>query len=348
MKEASFRWLIGFGMLCCASPARAEEATPHVALRWSAPEECPDDLQLVHEIEHFLGRNLRDAGAQSLSIQVTVERNSAPGYAGKIAFRSPLGLEQRSIEHSDCEKLTQGIALMIALVVDPERVNEGERVANEAAAQGSAEPSPRTLEPTPARASEPAPRASAPCANAPVSTPQPSPLHGTRLAFDGFAATAPLPSFGLGFEAALGYRRHSFRAELFARSWLSRDQRVDAAESATLELRLNTLGLRGCWLPLAGAWQAAACIGGQWGELRGSGSGSGLERPRTRGAAYADAALRLELAYAQAQLAPFLGVDLSAALARPAFGVLSNGAPLTTFRPAAWAFSAFFGVALEL
>jgi hypothetical protein len=338
----------GLALLFGAHAARAQTGPSRVSLRWAAPDECPDDVRLVHAIEGLLGEALPDAGEQSLlTVHVNVHGGSDAGYAAKLSFTSPQGSEDRFLEHPSCEKLVDAVALVVALAIDPERVRATQRARDaqpEVMRQGAARAEPVAVAPAVAPIL-PTPDAArdAPPLRAPDER---EPLRGMRLALHGVTGAGPLPSFGAGVEAALGWHRGSFRAEALGRYWVPRDTAVNVAPSATLELELATLGARACWLPLRGAWQLAACVGGDIGQLRGD--GLGVESPRTRAARYSAVSAGFEVAYARSRLAPEGGLELSGALERPPFGVRDDGRDSQVFRPAAWGFNVFFGLAFEL
>src|SRR4051812_14722910 len=112
--------MLGLVALVCAGPdARAQESTPRVSLRWNAPDECPDDAELVRSVEDFLGESLAAAGAQQLSVSLSVTGGSS-GFSAKMRFRGPDGVEERSLDHPECRKLMEACALLAALAIDPE------------------------------------------------------------------------------------------------------------------------------------------------------------------------------------------------------------------------------------
>src|SRR5689334_8398286 len=103
-------------------PAAAQaEAGQHVAVRYSAPEVCPDDAQLVSTIEGYLGQPLAESREQDLAVAINVQ-GQAGGFSAKLAFKGPHGPDERFLEHPDCRKLIDASALLVALAIDPERV----------------------------------------------------------------------------------------------------------------------------------------------------------------------------------------------------------------------------------
>jgi len=338
------RWL-GFSIGLCVwfavGPSFAQSGSDPVSLSWTAPAECPDRAQLESEVAALLGQGLPSSGEQALAIVVSVQGDPRQGYAAKGSFASPRGNEVRYLEHADCGQLVHAFALVIALTIDPERV----RVT-----QGAHEPSTEALPPA-------APEPTAP----PLGVAQPTPgrvpernreptaaqhpLHGARAALHVLGGTGPLPGFGAGLQGTVGFHRGHARVEVVGRYWFPRDAPVDEPPTLKLELGLSTIGARACWQPLSGVWQLAACAGGDLGELRGS--GSGVENEHTERAGYSQLTAGIQAAYTRGWLAPEFGFELSAALARPTFGVLLNGREHPVFQPENYGFSAFLGVALE-
>ena len=328
-----------------AASGLAHAAPAHVSLRWSAPDECPDDSQLVHQIEALLGQSLLETREQALSVRVSAQGDAEHGYAAKLSFTSPEGSEERVLEHPSCEKLVEALSLVIALAIDPERVRstQSARESNAVTVPG---PSPAKIEQSPPLQPSPsvAPRSPQIAHEGPRSEAIPV-LPGLRLAVHGLAGAGPLPDFGGGVEAALGWQSPRFRAELLGRYWVPRDRAI-AGTSADLRLELVTLGARACWSLPTQAWRVSACAGNDWGNLRGT--GQGLENSRSRDALYAQLSGGVQVAYTRSRLVPEGGFEVSGALLRPPFGFLQDGQQEPLFRPAAWGFGVFLGVAFEL
>ncbi len=345
-------FLLGAAVCLVTSAASAEPSVGRVQVHWAAPDECPDDVRLVHEVEGLLGQSLPDEDQEPplLTVRVHVQGSRDQGYAAKVSFTSAQGDEDRYLEHPSCDQLVHALALVIALAIDPERVRATQLAR--AAASADEEETPRMPLPREPAANstnvarDPAPVPAPTRASPPRAPEQPEPPGGPRLALRDVAGAGSLPKFGFGVEAALGWHQARFRAEAVGRYWLERQTPVTGTPSASLELGLATLGVRACWLPLRGEWQLAACAGGAVGQLRGD--GLGVENPRERTARYSEISMGLEIARVRSQLAPEAGLQLSGALERPPFGVLENGRDDQVFRPAAWGFNLFFGFAFEL
>jgi hypothetical protein len=55
----------------------------------------------------------------------------------------------------------------------------------------------------------------------------------------------------------------------------------------------------------------------------------------------------VNVTYSRWPVAPFAGLEVAGALDRPRFGVRRSGRDVEAFRPAAWSFGAFLGLAFE-
>lgn len=334
---------LAFAAALFAGPLQAEEPRIPgvVSLRADTPEECGDDAELVHRIEALLGRSLAGRSAEPLSVRLRVLGDPNRGYVAQISFAGARGNEQRSLEHPSCDKLIEASALVIALAIDPDAVHEVERAkaANEPPVPALPTP-PLAATPTPVVRSEPEPKPEAKV------EPAHSPLRGARLGLSATLGAGPLPDLGGGLQVALGFQRSSLRAELVGRYWMTRSQRVSVAPNTNAEFDLVTLGVRGCWLPIASDWAVAACAGVDVGDLRGT--GIGLEAARSNHARYSDLAGSVRVAYPRWRVAPEAGFELAGALERPGFGVRDGEISRETYRPSAWGLVAFFGAAFEL
>ncbi|HEY3257141.1 MAG TPA: hypothetical protein VGJ91_24455 [Polyangiaceae bacterium] len=322
-----------------------------VSLRADLPEDCADDAQLVHRIEALLGRDLAESTAEPLRVRVSVVGDRNRGYAAEISFSSSHGDDRRRLEHPNCNKLIEAVALVIALAVDPDAVHATERhnqTGEPPAAPGASKPPSAAVE-LPRASLVPGPTAAASTraieaepARADASTP----LRGLRLGLAGALAGGALPALGEGLQATVGFQRSSLRGELIGRYWAPRAQAVPIAPQASMELDLATLGVRMCWLPLARDWSVAVCAGADSGDLRGT--GNGLDAARTTHARYSDLTGGVRVSYSRWRLAPEGGFEAAGAIERPGFGVRENGLPRETYRPASWGLVAFLGAAFQL
>jgi hypothetical protein len=349
-----FRWS-AFALLVClclsSRVASADVPPGHVSLRWSAPDECPDDVQLVHQVEALLGESLLGVSEQSLSAHVLVRGSVASGYAAKLEFTSAQGDDERHLEHPSCDKLLEAVALVVALAIDPERVRATQLAHDASTAPAEGVPAitkraEKQLEPALVVAPLAHCVSEAKPADPPRTT-QNERLRGLRIGLHGTLGAGPLPGFGAGVQASLGWQRPEFRAELLGRYWAPRQQAVSLTPSVALDLSMASLGVRACWLPgISKPWRLAACAGADLGQERAT--GAGVENEHTATARYTDVAGSVQVAYARSRLMPEGGFEVSGALERPRFGIVENGSAVQIFQPAGWAFVAFLGLAFEL
>ena len=326
-----------------SSAASAADAPERVSLRWNAPDVCPDDSQLVHAVEEFLGQPLSASREQQLSVSINV-LGEAGNFSAKLSFKSPQGTQERFLEHPDCGKLLEGVALLAALAIDPERVKARQAEADTAAAAPAAtEPTPPTAPPAPS--STPPLAVPAPARERLAATLRRPPYEAT-LGVAGFVGLGVLPGATPGVASELGLRLHQFRAALVGRYWLSGSADVTGGAASSIELSLATAGLRGCALPQVGAWSLLACVGADLGDM--AGSGQGVNNARTRHALLAAAEASLSVAYTKSRLAPFAGLGALVGLLRPRFGVVRNGAPDETFQPSQFGLLAQVGLSYGL
>lgn len=314
--------------------ALASETPPHIALRYNAPEACPDDAQLIASVERFLGQPLREAREQQLSASVAVQGGAA-GYAAKLTFTSPRGVEERFAEDADCGKLAEAAALLVALAIDPERVQ-----ARQAAAEAPEPPEPEPEPSSPPAAKPPA--ASEPC---PAPAPSPAPERHAFASVMTFAGVGVLPQLapGLGFDA--GARWGRLRASVVGSYWLpSTTER--APDGSQIEISLVSAGLRACGAQPLRDWTASGCAQGDLGQM--SGSGQHVDAAQTQHALFASLQLQAFAQYSKVQPAPLLGLGVAWLVARPPFGVtrLDVGPPQEAFRPQRVALLAYLGVAV--
>jgi hypothetical protein len=320
------------------SAAGAVDTSERVSLRWNAPDACPDDSELVHAVEEFLGQPLSASREQQLSVSINV-LGSASSFSAKLTFTSPQGTQERFLEHAECDKLTQGVALLAALAIDPERVKARQAAGEAANAEPEPAPAPAVAEAPPAPTAPPAPAVVCPES---VQVPPPEPTSQGTLGVAVLVGVGTLPGATPGVAAEVGWRLRQFRAALVGRHWSTSSADVASTAPRSIELSLATVGLRGCVLPAVGAWSWLACAGADLGSM--AGSGQGVDNARTQRALFSSAEASLAFAYTRADLAPFVGLGASLSLTRPRFGVARNGTPDETFQPSWLSGLAFVGL----
>lgn len=332
-------WMVVVAGCLTTSAAGAVDAPERVSLRWDAPDACPDDSELVHAVEEFLGQPLSASREQQLSVSITVL--DTPGsFAATLTFTSPQGTQKRFLEHPLCEKLTEGVALLAALAIDPERVKA--RQAAVEASNSEPPPEPAVAKAPPASSSPPAPPAPPVVCPEPVQSRPLEPTSQGTLNVAAFLGVGTLPGATPGVAAEVGWRLRQLRAAVVGRWWSSGSADVPSAAPRSIELSLATVGLRGCVLPAVGAWSWLACAGADVGRM--AGSGQGVDNARTQRALFSSAEASVAFAYTRSDFAPFVGLGASLALTRPRFGVVRNGTADETFQPSWLGGLAFVGL----
>ncbi len=344
-------------VLASTASAAAQQPAPRPSLSWTAPSECPGHAQLVAAVEGLLGAPLNEARAQALSVSVAVV-GGIGGFSAKVRFEGQSGVTERYLEHPDCQKLMEAAALMTALAIDPDRVNDRRQTQEQAQERADAAAAPFA---SPAR--QPASegplaitvgtvgpdRADRQLSRVPSDVPRPErkqkPL---RPAFEvvGFAGGGALPRFGPGLSARIALRRARFELAVVGSYWLPRTDPVLGLEQASLKLSLVTIGVRPCVWPLLGTWSLRACGGVDWGDL--AATGKGLNNERTLHSRFSAATAELSVRYGHWRLAPIAGLEGAWALERPPFGVRLNSIETETFRPARFGIRGFLGLSGEI
>jgi len=325
----------------------AAAPSPPIELRWNAPRECPDDLSLARGVEDVLGERLDEAANQPLAVEAHVHGDGVSGYAAKVSFTSSQGRTERELDHPDCGKLTEGVALLIALAIDPERVRARQERAETSEgrpADPPTEPAPSTTPPVSQEGERPAPST---VRDAPLEAPSPSRRAlRANVSVLGLVGSGMLPGAapGLGSDVALRYR--FFEAALTGRFWASRSATIPTTTDASVELSLMTGGIRLCGIPRYERWSAPSCARADAGYM--SGHGQSVDNARAKRDGFAALGGSVGLGYELGRISPVVGAELLKIVSRPRFGALADGRDLQAFRPRAWQFSAFIGLSYAL
>jgi hypothetical protein len=242
-------------VLCVATSARAER----VALRWIAPEVCPDDGEMRRDVEQLLGRPLEWASSEQLTVRGEVARSGAT-WIVHLELAAPEGTRTRELTGQSCAEVSAAAALVIALAVDP------------AVETGTTEPAPPRAAPeatTHADTSEP-PAPARP--SRPHRTRKPKPAGpawtvGASGSIDARSLPAPAP----GVEVKGAARWPSLRMELGLAYYPG--QRRELRSGAGGEFDLTFVSLRGCPQIRVGRIESALCLESDLGVLAGSGVG---------------------------------------------------------------------------
>lgn len=333
--------------------ALAEPGDQRLSVRWIAPEACPNEASLKQAIEANLGQPLSATRPQSLAISGSV-LVGANGYTARLRFQSRRGLEERVLQHPDCSRLVDAAALVIALVVDPERVS----APHATPAPVASEPTPPVRPREPTLAAVPAtttrlghPIVDAAPSSAPLVPPGPrskpggTPFHYPVSVFGLFGARG-LPGLGAGVGTDAALSRGHFELGLVGFYWLPRSQRVRDTESSVVSMAWLAAELRACGLPWLGDWRLRLCVGGGGGDLWGR--GFGVSNSRTRHTAVPTISAQALLAYGRGGVSPFLGFGADWLLVQPRLGVAQGSNITEVYAASTPALRAVLGLTYQL
>ena len=134
--------LAAWGLITIAVSAHAQPALGG-DLQWTAPPGCPDRSAVLHRIEQWLGHRL--ALEADASMVGHIERR---GSAISLELRIEQGetAATRRLSGGTCEMLTDAVALMIAMAVDPDAVAARRRLGELALPAEGASPTDEVVE----------------------------------------------------------------------------------------------------------------------------------------------------------------------------------------------------------
>lgn len=122
--------LLGAGMLCGALLARPQSvaAEPSGTFRfsWAAPEDCPSQPQVQAEIARLVGGNLQ-LHEGDLEAKATVSHG--PSWAANLTTQYAGQAGRRTIEAPSCQAAADAVALILALLIDPDAVAASSRAS---------------------------------------------------------------------------------------------------------------------------------------------------------------------------------------------------------------------------
>ncbi|MCA9593859.1 MAG: hypothetical protein KC776_11130 [Myxococcales bacterium] len=328
------RRLLLLAALFWATPGMAEESAP---VRVRAQAACSDSDAFFQEILARTPRARRaNEGEDATRFDLTIEARDGK-FRGELVVESAEGgRATRRVSAATCEDVSQALALVAALAIDPE-----------AGTRGSA-PEP-AVAPTPtAPPAEPAPTVTS--APAVVSAPprQEEPPEDHFQIFVGVGAEATggaVPALGIGERALVG-AGWSSPSVVSPTLWLSFARVTGHTETdlGRADMTLVAGRLEGCPVRLTlGPLSALPCGGAELGRL--SGQGSGIRNPNGGAAWWAAATARGAL-----ELRPGAGLALALSggallpITRDHFVFVDAGAERLAFRPPPVA--GFFGLSL--
>ena len=102
--------LSGLALWLIAADTRAQ-ALPWLTLDWTAPDDCPDQAELVSLVEHALDST---SLPKSISVKAGVTKTRSE-YRAVLRFRDRDSIGERALSHTRCDILADSVALVIAL-----------------------------------------------------------------------------------------------------------------------------------------------------------------------------------------------------------------------------------------
>jgi hypothetical protein len=325
--ETTGRAALGLAAIVAFSRVAAAESES-VRIEYVAPARCPDATAFMRSLEARTTR-FRQAGPDEQTrrffVRVTEVGSS---YAGSLEISSPDGSTSvRSVDAAVCEEVSEALALMTALAIDPDALTSGTK----AAPKSPIEPAP---EPATAAAPKPSPRLVADVAGRPPPSAQsasrpwrwsagvlghttfeisPAPGYGGDLFVE---AEAPVGS-ALGPAARIGIFLNQSDLQL--------------PTGAAARFQWATLSVEGCPVRLGLAALRTTvypCVASRLGLLRSE--GRRISQPERTDSVWSDVGpvVRLRLS-ATARLLLEADTGLMLPLHRPTFEILDMGSPTT-------------------
>ena len=319
------------GLLLTASSVLAGTPAPPVVLQWSAPpDECPDAAYVLAEVRRLIGDE---------PTSVTVAAKAKVTHLGEAKWRvelttlvgaDPSSVGRRTLDATSCRSLADATALLIALVVSPDRV--GAPKAPPAPPAVPPKPPPVLATPVvqPVAIVQPVPPVVVDVPRAAPPRPRSAPWLGVSIAAALTYGVYPAitPGIALGLDARVG----RFRASLFG--VVDRSQRAAVLggvdEGGTFAG--HTLGLRVgfSWLDSSSSLEFVSALVGTWTRVEAEGFGA----PTTTSAVKHQGGLGPGLALATRLVGPLfarLQLDLLVPLRRYAYEI--GGGEIHTVGP---------------
>ncbi|MGH1346047.1 MAG: hypothetical protein ACRBN8_31070 [Nannocystales bacterium] len=287
-----------FGLLAMA--LYAAPAQPSVEVRWVGPVQCVDPVELEALVVEL-------AGVPPSPIVLSVSATPATQWSVEIEYEDT----QRVVASDDCALLTEAVALIVAVRIDPLRT------ASQVEPEPEPEPGP-TPEPEPELEPKPAPRPR------PLEPERPRPARGPLApsAAVGVAGSlGSLPRGGVALRADVGVRRNALEVDIGAVATLGPESR--AQQGVASAFRLFAGLAQACWVLESGAVAAPLCGRAEVGLFQAR--PRGLQRPNDINALWLAPALRAGLAPARGRFAPEGFLEVAAPLRRHRFEVTGVG-----------------------
>jgi hypothetical protein len=268
--------------------ARAESTSP-VSLEWSAPRECPNKEYVHAQIKRLLGSTEASGDDKPVTARATVARRGSE-WRTEIATESEGAEGLRSFQGETCRAVADTTALILALMVNPQKV----------ARYRSQTKPPETPPPAP-------PPTNVVPSPAPPATSPPRIMFGSAAIF-GIADFGTVPTTGLGAGLSVGLVVRRLRVEALVAGEPSHSSNLTSTPGIGARFRGLRAGIRMCVALLTGELEVSPCVGGE--AVWMSAQGFGITKPDEnatrweevtpgawfRWAFFHDLALRLEAA----------------------------------------------------
>lgn len=259
--------IVGVALVVGTAPrSRADDA---LELVWTAPAECPD----VEAVRASVRQMVRSGERPKLAARVSVHKE-ASSYRAEVSLERGDGSSGnvRSLEGGTCAELTDAVALVLALTIDPTAAAPARTAAAPTASAVPTPPATTTTASPPAVASSAAPVASVAPPIRVYGAPVPVPVHLATSA-GAFLDSSMLPSLAagarLGLQGSYGWGRLELRGALAFENEASIANRAAGAR-----YRFFALGvLPGAQVFSRGPVSLDLLAGGQWVRMLGSSFG---------------------------------------------------------------------------
>jgi hypothetical protein len=279
--------------------ARADEHSPAgpVALEWTAPPECPTRDEMFERITRTIGKT--EGTPDPVRAWASALQEESGDWRGEVELSAFGQTATRSVHGNSCRAVSDALALIIALVVNPD-------------APPAIPPEPRTT-----------PDASPPPAN--VAPPAPARRH-PRFIFgaSGLIDTGTLPSPSYGGEVYAGWTPGRPELEVVGAGLSTVNGMLASRPGQGASFWLAHVGGRGCYELLDRAFNLAPCVGlgGEWIVAKGFGSSQPANGTAVLAVTSLGARTRARLSR---HFALSIGVEAVVPLARPSFDIDNAG-----------------------
>jgi hypothetical protein len=279
-----------------------------IKLGWTAPPECGDAQAVERDVRSMLGEASIPASRPPIEAEVILRRAADAKWDATLQTATGELRRERTLRADSCDEARRAIALLLALMLDPNARPEGA-----------------------ARPDEPATVPVAPPPLPPPPPPPPPPAVPGRkgpellVGAGGVVDAGTLPDWGYGARLRLGLEVDRWSLVLAYGAWLPHSSRSEALAGAGGNFTLMEASLGGCFQSSRSArFSIQVCGGPVLVGMRGAGFGVTDPGQATAlwGALFAEAALR---ARATRSVAARLGIGGLAHLDRPRFALRNVG-----------------------